>query len=185
MANVPYPEYPPYQQYPAQYPAAPAQPGISAAPQTLDDQTQKRRKAVKQLRNAIGTAHEVLVTATTVFPFTLFPDTITIDRAKLSVAHRTFFQVAEVISIRIEDILNVTADVGPFFGSVKISTRFFDKQEPPYAIHYLWRHDALKIKRIMQGYVIASQQKIDTSSLGTEELGDMLDELGRSSPDGV
>ena len=138
-------------------------------------------ESIRELRKAVGSAHEVLLTANTVFPFTLFPDTVTLDREKLTVSHRLFFRVAEVISIRIEDILNVTADMGPFFGSVKVSTRFFDARKP-YNVNYLWRHDALRIKRVVQGYIIAMQKGIDCSALPVKELADMLDKLGQGAP---
>lgn len=143
------------------------------------------KAAVKQeLTKAIGGAHEILFSASTIFPFTLFPDTISIDRTKLSIAHRVFFKVAEVTSIRVEDILNVTASVGPFFGSIKITTRFYDKDiEKQYEIHYLTRADALRIKRIMQGYIIALRRKIDCSILPTHELAQLLDQLGQGAPD--
>ncbi len=131
-----------------------------------------------ELAQTINSSHEILVTATTVFPFTLFPDTVTLDRAKLTIAHREFFWTSEVMSIRIEDILNVTADVGPFFGSLKIFTRFFSTDKP-YTVSFLHRRDALKIKRILQGYVIALQKNIDCSTLPTPELANMLDDLGR------
>lgn len=130
-----------------------------------------------ELTQTINRSHEILIQATTVFPFTLFPDTVTLDRAKLTIAHREFFWVAEVMSIRIEDILNVTADVGPFFGSLKIFTRFF-ATDRPYTVSFLRRSDALRIKRILQGYIIALQKNIDCSSMPTKELAGMLDELG-------
>jgi hypothetical protein len=138
---------------------------------------ERRHKAERQLHAMVNGTHQVLATATTVFPFTLFPDTITIDREKLTVAHRVFFRVAEVVSIQVDDILNITADVGPFFGSVKILTRFFDPDKP-YTVNYLWRHDALKIKRIMQGYITALQREIDCSALPTKELTVLLERLG-------
>lgn len=138
-------------------------------------------QSVHELKKAVGNAHDVLLSATTVFPFTLFPDTLTLDREKLTISHRLFFRVAEVISIRIEDILNVTADVGPFFGSVKVSTRFFDARKP-YEVNYLWRQDALRIKRVTQGYIIAMQKGIDCSPLKSKELADMLDKLGQGAP---
>lgn len=131
-----------------------------------------------ELTQTINSSHEVLVNATTVFPFTLFPDTVTLDRAKLTIAHREFFWTGEVMSIRIEDILNVTADTGPFFGSLKIFTRFFSTDKP-YTVSFLRRNDALKIKRILQGYIIALQKNIDCSTLPTKELADMLDDLGK------
>lgn len=149
-----------------------------------DGQASGRSEAVKQLQDAIGDSQDILATATTVFPFTLFPDTITIDRSKLTVTHRTFFMVGELFSIRIEDILSVTADIGPFFGSLKITDRFFenDAKKRPYAINYLWRHDALRLKRIIQGYIIATKKNIDCSPLKPAELTAMLEDLGKSIP---
>jgi hypothetical protein len=146
------------------------------------DKRYDRYNAEKQLAQAIGSAHEVLATATTVFPFTLFPDTITIDRTKLTVAHRSFFSVAEVMSINVEDVLNVTANVGPFFGSLRITTRFFDPGKP-YEVNWLRRADAIKLKRVLQGYILAIQRRIDCSALATKELTRLLDELGQGTPD--
>jgi hypothetical protein len=136
-------------------------------------------EAARELTQAINQSHEVLAKATTVFPFTIFPDTVTLDREKLTITHKEFFMTGEVMSIRIKDILNVTADVGPFFGSVRITTRFYNNAEKPYTVSYLKRSDALKLKRITQGYVIATQKKIDCSTLTTPELTSMLDNLGR------
>jgi hypothetical protein len=136
-------------------------------------------EAARELTQAIHQSHEVLVKAVTSFPFTLFPDTVTLDREKLTISHREFFMTGEVMSIRIKDILNVTADVGPFFGSLKITTRFFNNGEKPYTVKYLSRRDALRLKRVLQGYIIAEQKKIDCSTLKTKELVQMLDNLGQ------
>jgi hypothetical protein len=91
-----------------------------------------------------------------------------------------FFRVAESMSIRIADILNVTADVGPIFGSLKIATRFFDPQKP-YAVKYLWRDDAIKLKGIVQGYIIALQNEVDCSALSPQELSKKLQDLGQGA----
>lgn len=143
------------------------------------DNTVQKQKA-KELAEAIGNSNDVLFRATTVFPFTLFPDTLTIDRSKITVTHRDFLRAGEVLSIGIEDVLNVTASVGPIFGSIKIATRFFDPAKP-YEIDHFWRKDALKIKRIAEGYIIAKQKGIDCSALSTPELAKTLDELGKVS----
>lgn len=142
-------------------------------------QPMKAEEAQAKLTQAIVASSKPLMKATTVFPFTLFPDTIVVDRAKITITHRVFFGTAEVLSVRVEDVLNVMADVGPIFGSVKIVTRFFNA-EKPYAVNYLWRGDALRIKRILQGYVIATQKEIDCSSLDTWRLSRLLEELGSS-----
>lgn len=129
----------------------------------------------KELLQAIEGSADILATATTTL--TLFPDTLTLDRAKVTVTKRTFFQAAEVVSMRIEDILNVTATVGPLFGTVKVVSRVLNP-EKPYVIGKFWREDAVRLKRIIQGYVIALQRRIDCSVMPTQELVGMLDKLG-------
>ena len=135
-------------------------------------------EAKKELKKAIEGSHEVLATATTVFPLTLFPDTITVDREKVTIATRSFFKTAELMSTRVEDILNVTANVGPLFGSIKIVSRIFSPDRP-YKIEHLWKEDALKIKRVLQGYVIALKNEIDVKPLNSKELAKMLNDLGK------
>lgn len=150
----------------------------TGAHQPREHSSKQIEEVKEELKHAIHGSHEVLATATTVFPFTLFPDTVTIDRAKLTITKRSFVQTAEVMSIRIEDILNVTANVGPIFGSLHIVSRVLNTDKP-YEIKFLWREDGLKLKRVMQGYIIAIQKEIDCSPLKTEELSSMLNQLGK------
>lgn len=143
-------------------------------------QTSDRQHLQDEIANAISSSEDVLCRAKTVFPLTLFPDTITVDRAKVSVTRRDFFMAGEVITIRIEDILNITATVGPLIGSIKITTKYFNP-EKPYVINKLKRADALRIKRILQGYVIARQSDIDMSDISNKELAKHLDKMGKVS----
>jgi hypothetical protein len=158
----------------------PLQPQASPPAQLpTDDQKPLTPDETRQeLRQAIQGSNEVLTTATTAL--VIFSDTLTLDRAKLTLTKRAFWKTAEVMSIRIEDVLNVTATVGPIFGSVKITSRIFNTDKP-YTIEHFWRDDALRIKRITQGYVIALQRGIDCSSLPTNELAAMLDKLGEDA----
>lgn len=144
----------------------------------------EKRKAAKELLQTLGEADDILVQATTVFPLTLFPDTLSVDRTKITITHRNFFKSGDVLSIAIEDVLNITATVGPFFGKITLATRFFDPSKP-YEVDHFWREDALKIKRIVQGYLIARQKEIDTSALSPKELAKALDELGTNQPDQI
>lgn len=141
----------------------------------------EKQKTAIEIIDAVGGSQDVLIRVNTVFPFTLFPDTITIDRTKLTITHRDFFKSGESLSINIEDILNVTANVGPFIGSIKIATRFYGSDKP-FIVKNLNRRDVLRIKRILQGYIIAKQKEVDCSALSTGELTKLLDELGKVSP---
>jgi len=134
-----------------------------------------RAASEKELQQAIVGSNTVLAKADTTL--TLFPDTLCVDRAKVTLSKRLFFRAAEVVSMRIEDILNVTATLGPFFGTIKIVSRVMNDEEP-ITVGKFWRTDAIRLKRIIQGYVIALQRNIDCSVLPTKELADQLYQLG-------
>ncbi|MBP9852876.1 MAG: hypothetical protein QG629_698 [Patescibacteria group bacterium] len=136
-----------------------------------------KEESREELTRAIAGSTAILVQSSTVPLLTLFPDTFSLDRAKLTITKRWFFRMAEVTSLRIEDVLSVSSTVGPFFGSVKIVGRVMNTEQA-HEIGPFWRGDAEKIKRITHGYIIALQRRIDVSSLETKELAKMLDKLG-------
>jgi len=136
----------------------------------------------EELRQAIKGSNQILAQASTVLQ--LFPDTMTVDRAKLTITKRTFFRMADVMSMRIEDVLNATCTVGPFLGTVTITSRVMN-QDQTSTIGPFWRSEAKRLKRVIQGYVIALQRQIDCSALGTKELARMLEQLGADNHQGV
>lgn len=132
----------------------------------------------EQIQQVVRKSHEVLANARTVIlPMNLFPDSVTVDRTKITITKRTFFWSAQVISIRVEDILNVGCSVGPLFGSLTVSSRVMNSTDH-FEINYFWRKDAIYIKQLIQGYYIAQHNQIDTAGLEKSELIDTLLELG-------
>lgn len=134
----------------------------------------------KDLQKVVSQSHEVLMSANTAFPITLFPDTVTIDRTKVTITRRDFFWSSDVMSIRIEDVLNVQVSVGPLFGSLTIASRVMSTIDH-FKVAHLWRNDAIRLKHMIQGYVIAQHNKIDTSHLMKKDLIDTVIELGQDS----
>lgn len=133
------------------------------------------------LYNMAERSHEVIGAARTVLlPNNIFPDSVILDRTKLTIIRRSFFWTSEVISFRVEDILNVNCGIGPFFGSITVSTRVMNSTDH-YEIDYFWRKDAIQLKELIQGYMIALHNNIDTAHLSTENLRETLLELGRNT----
>jgi hypothetical protein len=112
----------------------------------------------------------------TVFPFKLFPDTVSIDRQKVSIIHRDFFRTANIISVKIGDVLNVESHVGPFLGSIRLYSKYF--VDNFHEVHNLTRDDAVKLHKLLQGYMIAHEKEIDCSEIDKEQLVTLLNELG-------
>lgn len=145
-----------------------------------EDSHSRNLRKIDRLRNMARRSHEVLVSVSTVFPLTFFIDTVIVDRLKVTIIYRTFFFTAKTISIRIEDILNVTCSVGPFFGSVVISSRVMNSTDH-FEVSRMWRYDAIFLKDIIQGYMIAIHNQVDLNQLSREELVQHLTELGHES----
>lgn len=137
-------------------------------------------KAIQDLKRIVTRSREVLISGVTVFPPKLFQDSIIVDRTKVTIIKRSFLWSADVISIRIEDILNVSTSVGPIFGSLNISSRVMNSTDH-FQIGAFFRGTAIDIKHIIQGYMIARNNNIDTDHLTVKELTDTLSELGRDS----
>ena len=153
-----------------------------ARPGFTYDQDRTKRRHYLQFENgahdidqAAQNASQVLARVTTAAP--LFPDSLILDRTKLTIIKRTFFMSSESISIRVEDILSISCSVGPLFGSIKILSRVFNR-ERPRVVNYLWRKDAIAFKHIAQGYIIALQNGMDCSRINNRELVTLLEQLG-------
>ncbi|HEU5121982.1 MAG TPA: hypothetical protein VFT59_03980, partial [Candidatus Saccharimonadales bacterium] len=97
----------------------------------------KKTDDLMALRRLVRRSQEVLVSARTVFPLTLFPHSIVLDRTKITITKRNFFWSSSVMSIRVDDILNVSCDVGPLFGSIIFASRVMNSIDH-FEVHYLW-----------------------------------------------
>lgn len=148
-------------------------------PQKPIDNSHINREAREELQRVTENAQDVLIKAESVFPFVLFPDTISVSRMKVTITRRTFFRVADVISLQIEDILNVEIDAGPFFGALNIFTRIYGSK--PLKITFLSRKSAIDVKRILEGFLIAQNQNIDTTNMEKGQLISLLTKLGSDS----
>lgn len=124
-------------------------------------------------------SHDILCTADTVFPFTLFPHTITLDREKLTVVERFFFKTSKVITVPISSMISADASTGPFFGSVHMTSKYFI--DNTHVVKFLWRHDAEEIHRLLQGFIIAHEKGLEISDIDKEDLKILLRDLGHGT----
>lgn len=142
-----------------------------------DAKKDKELKEADKLKKMVRRSHQVLANVRTVFPLTLFPDSIVVDRTKISITYRSFFWSSRVISFQVEDVLNVSSSVGPLFGSLTIASRVMSTVDH-FPVNFLWRSDAIFLKQLIQGHIIAKNNKLETDQLGRSEMVAMLCELG-------
>jgi hypothetical protein len=133
-------------------------------------------KDAKKLKAVVRESHTILAKAQSVFPFQLFPDTINIDRHKLTIIRRQFFGIEQKVSVPLENVKNIEADLGPFFGSITITSDLFINNTQ--TVHFLTRNDARKIQKLVQGAVVAQAEGIDLNRIDVKQLRGMLIDLG-------
>lgn len=138
---------------------------------------QEELEKADELKKMVRRSHEMLGSARTVFPITIFPDSITVDRTKVTITKRDFFWTSNTISFQIEDILNVSCSIGPLFGSLTIASRVMSTIDH-FTINYLWRGDTIFLKHLLQGHMIAKQNKLETDGMTREEMVKALCDIG-------
>jgi hypothetical protein len=116
---------------------------------------------------------EVLASALLSFGFIKYK--IILTRIEVIYERTVGFASTTLKSIDINEITNVTGSVGPFFGIIDFT---HTSQEFPQRVGMFWRDDAIRMKRIIKGYVIASKQGANYSTIPAEKLVPMLQELG-------
>lgn len=135
-------------------------------------------RKIKKLKEIVSRSHEILASAQSAL--NPFPDSVVVDRSMITITRRMFFWSTTAISIRVEDVLNVSTSLGPIFGSLNISSRVMNSTDH-FQINFFWRNDAIHLKHIIQGYMIALHNNIETDHLGRDELIRTLAELGEES----
>lgn len=146
------------------------------AGQRNKEKLQTDNKLYQKLKSLRKSSEDKLIKVEAVFPFDPFPDGIIIDRAKVTVLKRNFFFIEQKTSISTEDLLNVEMNLGPFFGTVKLHSRFF--VDGHLEVKYLWRKDARLVERILQAIIIARQHGIDVAKIPREDLLEELHKIG-------
>jgi predicted nuclease of restriction endonuclease-like RecB superfamily len=157
---------------------------LPRADQLLNNLRQQKTKIMEEslrrlqdLKASVARSHEVLAGVQT---FSLFPDEVIVDRTKVTIIKRRGFWSTDVISIQIEDVLNVSSTVGLIFGSLTIASRVMSTTDH-YYVTMLWRQDAIDLKHIIQGYTIAKHDGFDMNDLPREAVIETLRELGHDS----
>lgn len=161
---------------------------LTASVQTpIDTMSILRRKltnadgegSTRELVELANTTEKTLFSARAVFPFELFPDTLRIDRQKITVIHNDFLKMAHTTSIRLMDLGNVEAILGPFFGTIILTSQYY--RNNTQTINFLTRNDAIHAQRLLQGFMVAHNANIDTVNISEEKLIELLNRIGNEN----
>lgn len=124
----------------------------------------------------VNYSQEKLYTTSSVFPFDLFPDHISIELSQVNIVKHYFFFNAHIQSIPIRNIADVFVDTSIFFASIKIIDASFI--ESSIQVEFLRKEDACRARCIIQGLVVAHKEGLDLSQIPISELAQKVEDLG-------
>lgn len=113
-----------------------------------------------------------------VFPFTLFTDTIVIEHKSVIIEKKNFFLSSEIYPISIKDILSPVVSTGVFFATLHLELGPGGFHQNPPEISFLKKSEALKARRIIMGLIICDKEGIDLTKMNKDEVLRKLDEVG-------
>lgn len=146
----------------------------------------KKRVMTRQKLENIVDRHEVeLIRARAVFPFDLFPDIVIVDTTKVTIVRKQMFATEAIITIPLKDVADTHVQTALFLASVTIaymphSTSPGMLKPEEESVSCLKRSDAIAIKNILKGVLVAAAEEIDLARLTPEEVASVISRFGHS-----
>lgn len=134
--------------------------------------------ASKKLDNLGRDSSRVILDIKAIFPFNFFPDEIIVDETKVSIYKRFFLYSKEIRSLEYSDVFSVVVQHGPLFAHIVINDRYF--AQDPIVVEFLRKKDAILLRRIILGLMIAKKEKILMHTMPIHELRMKLEKIGKT-----
>lgn len=141
-----------------------------------------KKEEEKKINALLKETDKQLFSIKGVFPFDFFPDEIAVDLTKVNILRSNFFWTKHIQSILIENIAYVNINMTPFFATMSFVDVSFERNQR-IKISYLKKGEALKMRRIIQGLIIARKEGVDFSKFSKTELTAKVEELGNITND--
>lgn len=136
----------------------------------------EEKKNEQQLEQMVTKSQQPLLRISSVFPFDLFPDEVTIDATKVNIVQRNFWKSGSVHSVYIRDIADVKVEATPFFAKLQIVDRAY--VENKLVVTFLKKNEAYRARRILQGLVVATKDGLNLAGMEMKKFAQKIEELG-------
>lgn len=129
------------------------------------------------ISDMVHNSNNILISASTVFPFDLFPTTINVEATRVTVITRQLFS-SQVHSFDIKDISSVFIETSILFAAIRLESKTYSQKE--LVINRLWKKEAILLRRIIEGLRMFEKKDINTTNFSKAELLSKLKELSET-----
>ncbi len=143
-----------------------------------DEQTKNHATKVEEDRQSVEdlvrSSNRCITSLSSLFPWDIFPNTITIEESKVTFVFRQLF-ASQSHSVDIKDISNVFIESSIFFATLQVVSRPYVQND--IKIGKLNKTKAARARMIIEGLRTFAVHNIDTSNYGIEELISKIGQL--------
>lgn len=133
----------------------------------------------QNMDNLVEKTAEPLLHIRSVFPFTIFIDTVTIDRTKVLIVYREFFYQRTEFPIYIADLKSVKVEAGPLFATISFEIEGYEQNPAP--ISYIPRSKAFELRKLLTGLIAATRDEVETAEIPVDTLKKKAKRIGSVS----
>lgn len=146
-----------------------------------EEEESKNSKGPKEEMDIlVSRSNKTLFHAKTMFPFDLFPDTVSIDGNKVDIIQGNFFYTDYVRSVLLKEIMDVRVESTLFFGRLIIDYGPHPLKISTVTVEKLKKDDAMRAKEIIEGVlVLYRSENINTTELKPEDTIEGIKEIGQ------
>lgn len=110
------------------------------------------------------------------FPFTLFTDSVLIDLNKVDIVYRNFFFSESVFTLMFEDVRTVKVSNGPIFATMRFEVTGYEQNPAP--VSFLPKSEAGVARQIILGLTVAKREGINLEELENKMIRKKAAEIG-------
>ena len=140
----------------------------------LIQKASKKAEDKQAVSDLIKKSNRCIISISSHFPWTLFPNTIEVEESRVTFIFRQFLS-SQTHSVDIKDISNVLIESSPFFATLQIVSRTF--VENNITIGHLDATRAARVQMIIEGLRTFAEHNIDTSNYEVKELIAKIEEF--------
>jgi hypothetical protein len=137
----------------------------------------KKAEDKQTVSDLIKKSNRCIISISSQFPWTLFPNTIEVEESRITFIFRQFL-ASQSHSVDIKDISNVFIESSPFFATLEIISRTF--AENNITIGHLDAKKAARVQMIIEGLRTFTEHNIDTSNYQVNELIAKIEEFHKN-----
>ena len=138
------------------------------------NQAAKKEVDRQRMNDLVKKSNRCIITVSSLFPWDLFPNTITVEEGRVTFTFRQFFS-SQSHSVEIKDISNVFIESSPFFATLQVVSRTYVKND--IKIGHLSRKKAQKVQQVIEGLRTLIENNINTSNYEIDELLAKIEEF--------